>query len=330
MKIKFFVMGQWSAAFMPLHRSVTNCALFDFTRATLRELKRHKCRAPSASQPKPAFTDPLQFLLLPLLLFLLVADVSAQERLENFTNKTILVFTPHPDDDTFAVGGTMALLAKNKNRVVVVIYTNDNKGSYDQEMTSERLARIRKAEEEASCAVLGIPKENIIWLGHDDGELEYVPPKLLCGQATKIIRQYRPDAILSVDPGEWYERWHKTDHRMAAFNTIDAVRAAEFHLYYPEHLLVDKLQPYIVPNLFFFYTTTNDANYHVNIDSTLDLKIEAISKQVSQFEPAVSKYRPDWDPQELAKLKEFYRKDQDRKDGHYVETFRFAKEFNQK
>src|SRR5437667_8350752 len=133
-----------------------------------------------------------------------VLSSRAAERLENYTNKTVLIFTPHPDDDTFAVGGTMALLAKNKNRVYVVIYTNDNKGSYDQEMTSERLARIRKAEEEASCAVLGIPADHVIWMGHDDGELEYVPPKMLCGQATKIIRQHRPDAVLSVDPGEWY------------------------------------------------------------------------------------------------------------------------------
>ena len=201
-------------------------------------------------------------ILIPIVLLMSFAStVRPAERLENYTNKTVLIFTPHPDDDTFAVGGTMALLAHHRNRVVVVIYTNDNKGSYDQDMTSERLARIRKAEEEASCAVLGIPKENIIWLGHDDGELEYVPPKILCGQVAKIIRQYRPDAILSVDPGEWHERWHKTDHRMAASNTIDAVRAAEFHLYYPEHLLVDKLQPYIVPNLYFFYTTTNEANY---------------------------------------------------------------------
>jgi len=258
------------------------------------------------------------------------ANARCAERLENYTNKTVLIFTPHPDDDTFAVGGTMALLAKNKNRVVVVIYTNDNKGSYDQEMTSERLARIRKAEEEASCAVLGIPRTNIIWLGHDDGELEYVPPKMLCGQATKIIRQYRPDAVLSVDPGEWYERWHKTDHRMAAFNTIDAVRAAEFHLYYPEHLLVDKLQPYIVPNLYFFYTTTNEANYFVNIDSTFELKIEAISKQVSQFEPAITKYRSDWDADSLKKLKEEYHLEHEKKDGHYVESFRYATGFNQK
>src|SRR5438477_6642482 len=158
-----------------------------------------------------------RILLLTSLILCHACSARAAERLENYTNKTVLIFTPHPDDDTFAVGGTLALLAKNKNRVVVVIYTNDNKGSYDQDMTSERLARIRKAEEEASCAVLGIPKENILCLGHNDGELEYVPPKMLCGQAAKIIRQYRPEAVLSVDPGEWYERWHKTDHRMAAF-----------------------------------------------------------------------------------------------------------------
>src|SRR5712675_27017 len=95
-------------------------------------------------------------LILSLLFAFLASSSRAAERLENYTNKTVLIFTPHPDDDTFAVGGTMALLAKNKNRVIVVIYTNDNKGSYDQDMTSERLARIRKAEEEASCAVLGI------------------------------------------------------------------------------------------------------------------------------------------------------------------------------
>src|SRR5437667_12889081 len=115
-----------------------------------------------------------------------VLSSRAAERLENYTNKTVLIFTPHPDDDTFAVGGTLALLAKNKNRVVIVIYTNDNKGSYDQDMTSERLARIRKAEEEASCAVLGIPRENILWLGHDDGDREYVPATMLVGQVTKI------------------------------------------------------------------------------------------------------------------------------------------------
>lgn len=250
------------------------------------------------------------------------------DRIENWRGKTVMVFTPHPDDDLFGCGGTLALLARNGNKIIIVIYTNDNKGSFDLEMTSERLARIRKAEEEASCAVLGIPKENIIWMGYEDGELEYAEPKALCGQATKLIRQHRPDVLFSIDPGEWYERWHKSDHRMAAFNTIDAVRAAEFHLYYPEHLLVDNLKPYKVPLLMFYYAA-NEANYQVDITDVLDLKITAASKQVSQFEPSINKYRPDWDPKDLEKLIAGFKARAPKKDGRYIESFRRATGFNQ-
>jgi LmbE family N-acetylglucosaminyl deacetylase len=256
--------------------------------------------------------------------------VQAQEqRLEELRNKTILVFTPHPDDDVFGAGGTIALLNRNHNKVFIVIYTNDDKGSYDPEMTSQHLARIRKAEEEASEGLLGTPRENITWMGYDDGMLEYAPQPKLVEEATAIIRRIRPDVLLSVDPGEWYERWHKTDHRMAAFNTIDAVRAAEFWLYFPNQRLQQGLEPYKVPAMYFFYPAPVEANYWVNIDSVADLKAEAAAKQVSQFDPAMNKYRPDWDPADLARAQEEMEREQPRKDGHYVEAFRRATGFNQ-
>ena len=267
------------------------------------------------------------FLLSLSLLLLINASVPAQERIEQWKGKTVMVFTPHPDDDLFGCGGTLALLAKNGNKIIIVIYTNDNKGSFDLEMTSERLARIRKAEEEAAMEVLGIPKANIYWMGYDDGELEYAEPKALCGQATKLIRQHRPDVVFSIDPGEWYERWHKTDHRMAAFNTADAIRAAEFHLYYPEHLLVDGLKPFKVPLMMFYYAA-NDANYWVDITEVADQKIKAVTKHVSQFEPSINKYRADWDSQDLAKLVEYLKGRATKKDGKYVEAFRRATGFN--
>lgn len=262
-----------------------------------------------------------------LLLLGVLCPVHAQERIEEWRGKTVMVFTPHPDDDLFGCGGTLSLLAKNGNKIIIVIYTNDNKGSFDLEMTSERLARIRKAEEEAAMAVLGVPKENILWLGYDDGELEYAPPKILCGQATKLIRQYRPDVLFSIDPGEWYERWHKSDHRMGAFNTIDAVRAAEFHLYYPEHLLTDGLKPYKVPLLMFYYAA-NEANYWVDITDVFEKKVDAVTKHVSQFEPSINKYRPDWDPKDLEQLKTYLRGRATKKDGRYVEAFRKATGYN--
>src|SRR5689334_7437846 len=142
-------------------------------------------------------------------------------------NKTVLLFTPHPDDDTFCCAGTLALLAKQHNNIHIVLYTNDDKGSYDLEMTSQRLAQIRGAEEEEACRILGIPKENIHWFQFHDGMLEYANPFDLVEQATKVLRTYRPDIVMTIDPGSSYVRWHKTDHRMSANSTLDAISAAE-------------------------------------------------------------------------------------------------------
>jgi LmbE family N-acetylglucosaminyl deacetylase len=267
--------------------------------------------------------------ILLVVLFSLTTLYAQQTRLENLQNKTILLFTPHPDDDVFGAGGTIALLNRNHNKVFIVVYTNDDKGSYDPEMNSQRLAGIRRAEQEASEGMLGTQKENILWMGYDDGMLEYAAQPKLTEEATAIIRRIRPDVLLSVDPGQWYERWHKSDHRMAAFNTIDAVRAAEFWLYFPNQKLQQGLQPYKFPEMYFYYPSPQEADYFVNIDSVADLKFDAAAKQVSQFEPAVNKYRPDWTPEDLKKAKDEMRKEQPKKAGHYVEAFRYATGFVQ-
>jgi hypothetical protein len=116
---------------------------------------------------------------------------------------------------------------------------------------------------------------------------------------------------------------------MAAFNTIDAIRAAEFWLYFPNQKLQQGLQPYKVPEIYFFYPSPQEANYFVNIDSVANLKFDAALKQVSQFEPAINKYRPGWDLKDYSQAKEELRSEQPRKDGHYVEAFRYATGFNQ-
>lgn len=254
------------------------------------------------------------------------AQPAAFEKLEK---KTILLFSPHPDDDTFCCAGTLALLARRQNNIHIVIYTNDDKGSYDLDMTSERLARIRKAEEEEASRIIGIPKQNIHWMQYHDGMLEYASARDLVEQATKIIRTFRPDVVMLIDPGSEQVRWHKTDHRMAANNTMDAIRAAEWHLYFPNQRLHDGLEPWKVPAMAFYYVTPSDANYWVNIDAVIDLKLDAALAHVSQWEPSIRKYRPDWDPKVRRELKDRLRARALKKDGHFVEAFRLSSEFNQ-
>jgi len=263
------------------------------------------------------------------LLFSALNVLAQPPRIEDIKGKTILLFTPHPDDDAFCCAGTLALLARNGNNIRVVIYTNDDKGSYDPDMTSERLARIRKAEEEEGNRIVGIPKENLIWLGHHDGMLEYVDNKGLVEQVTAILRRFRPDIVMTVDPGADHVRWHKSDHRMAGMATLDAIRAAEWHLYFPNQRLQLGLEPWRVPAFLFFYTLEKDANFTVDIESVLDKKINASLAHVSQFEPGVHKYRPDWTPEDRRKAEQEVRAMIVRRNGRHVELFRYATDFNQ-
>lgn len=248
-------------------------------------------------------------------------DVADADRVEQFSGKTILVFTPHPDDETFSMGGTLAKLVDNGNKVVIVIYTNDNKGSLDQEMTRERLAQIRRAEEEEACRILGIPAENIVWLGYEDGDLEYADPRVLRGEVSRLMKIHRPDAVFSPDPGEKWVEWHKTDHRMAANITEDAFIAAEWHLYYPQHLLDEKLQPYNVPAVYYYYSQT--PNYEIDISEAFDRKIDACAAHVSQFEPSVSKYTPDMPKETREGIRAGFSR-YNKQGKKYVERFRRA------
>jgi LmbE family N-acetylglucosaminyl deacetylase len=66
----------------------------------------------------------------------------------------------------------------------------------------------------------------------------------------------------------------------------------------------------------------------VDISDVIEQKIKAITKHVSQFEPSIDKYRPDWDPKDLAALVEYLKGRGTKKDGKVVEAFRRATGFN--
>ncbi len=206
-----------------------------------------------------------------------------------WTNKTIMWIGPHQDDEGGSLG-TLALLKANGNKIIMLWYTTGNKGSRDSSMTSEKLAQIRKAESENACKEMGITPANdtFIWLGYPDGMLEYVPALELTEKVCRIIRQYHPDAVFSMDPGTTYTRWHKTDHRASAFITVDAARAAAYFLYFPSQYTHEGLQPYTVRD-FLFYSTV-EPNYKVDVTSVSDKKIRSRAWYVSQFGEGNMKY----------------------------------------
>ncbi|MCG2769484.1 MAG: PIG-L family deacetylase, partial [Anaerolineae bacterium] len=134
---------------------------------------------------------------------------------ENGVPESAMVITAHPDDAEFTVAGTVAAWARAGCTVTYVVCTDGNAGSHEPSMTSEKLAKVRRAEQRAACATLGVSE--VVFLGYDDGQLQ--PTLDLRRDLVRAIRLHKPEAVITWNPMRLFVRddyINHPDHRAAA------------------------------------------------------------------------------------------------------------------
>jgi LmbE family N-acetylglucosaminyl deacetylase len=204
-----------------------------------------------------------------------------EDKTEN--KKIVMVIAAHPDDSEFGSGGTIAKWVREGQQVICVVCTNGDKGTSDDSMTSEKLARIREQEQREAAKVLGVSE--VIFLGYPDGGLEDTAE--FRGKLVRLLRKYRPDVVITHDPKLRY-MGHR-DHRIAGIVAMDAIFPySRDHLFYPEHK-AEGLLPHKVKEVYF--TGTEDPDIFIDISETFETKVKAISCHVSQ----VGERSKDWE-----------------------------------
>lgn len=242
---------------------------------------------------------------------------------EKWTGKTVMLIGAHADDDALS-HGTLAMLQAHGNQVYVVTLTTGNVGTQDAKLSRLQLAEIRRQEELAALKELGIPGEHYINLGYDDGLLEFEDRKAVVENLVRLIRKLRPDVLFAWDPGKNYQRWHKSDHRAAAYLAADAARAAMWRLLFEGQITQEELKEYMIPE----YMLYNDYDYQdenlwVDISEYVQQRVNAGAHYISQFGPGWKNYNPQPSAAEIqemkARVKDFMRM----RDGKPVEGFRY-------
>ena len=127
----------------------------------------------------------------------------------------ILAFFAHPDDETFGIGGTMALYAAAGHAVRVVCATDGDSGlNRVDEHDTERLNELRVEELKAACRQLGILEP--IFLGYRDSGMAGTPendhPDSLhqadidevVTKFAEIMESEQPDVVITFDSTGWY------------------------------------------------------------------------------------------------------------------------------
>ena len=122
----------------------------------------------------------------------------------------ILAIGAHPDDTDILCGGTLALYAQAGHEVTVAIATNGNAGSAT--LGRDEIARIRRAEAERSCAIIGA---GLIWMDFDDEWLFDDRPTRT--RFIDAIRESAPDIVIAHSTNDYHP-----DHRIAGQVASDA------------------------------------------------------------------------------------------------------------
>ncbi len=198
--------------------------------------------------------------------------------------KRVLVIAAHPDDADFGAAGTVSLWSSEGWEFYYLVCTNGAKGSEDENITPAQLIELRRKEQRAAAAILGV--KEVFFLDYEDGEL--TPSRAFLGDVVRCIREVRPDAVFTHDPETIIVNnsfVNHSDHRATGLTAIDAVYpAARDRLNFPEQI-AEGLQPHKVSAVYIWGAGADKMNYDVDITDAIEAKLACLRAHASQFTP---------------------------------------------
>jgi LmbE family N-acetylglucosaminyl deacetylase len=190
-----------------------------------------------------------------------------------------LVVVAHPDDVDFWAGGTVACWTSAGIAVTYCVLTDGDSGGFDPRIPRSAIPDIRRAEQEAAAIELGV--SDVRFFGYPDGRLE--ASYALRRDITRVIRQVRPQRVLTWTP-EWsWRRFHRNhpDHRAVGEAVLSAVFPdARNPFAHPKLLSEEGLEPWEVDEVWLMGSPS--PNHYVDITDTFERKVAALRAHGSQ------------------------------------------------
>ncbi len=223
--------------------------------------------------------------------------------------ESAMAIVAHPDDIEFSCAGTLARWAKDGARISYVICTSGDVGFDEPNMTKEEAAQIREAEQLAAADSVGASE--VIFLHEPDGLLQ--PTIELRKKLVREIRRFQPEVVMCGDPtivwaGNDYI--NHPDHRAAATAALDATFPAAGQPQLFEELAQEGFLAHKPRKV--YVTSWRGADYFVDIEDTIEIKIDALRAHKSQMK--------DWDPEDF--IRKWAAESGEGKEMTYAEGFR--------
>lgn len=133
--------------------------------------------------------------------------------------RRVLAVVAHPDDESFGLGGLLALLSASGVPTAVLCFTHGEMSTLHGRPGDLHIVRAS----ELACATRELGVERVELAGHPDGSLDGVPVSRLAAEVTRVMGEHRPTHLLVFDLGG--VTGHR-DHRSATDAALFAARDA--------------------------------------------------------------------------------------------------------
>jgi len=144
---------------------------------------------------------------------------SAEDGVEARGPRHVVAIVAHPDDEAWALGGTLAVFARRGHTVTVLAATSGEAGWIHGKRGVADAAALRRAELSASCQVLGanVPE----FMGWSDGGLANLDSDQAIAALRARLHELAPDVIVGLGPDGGYGH---IDHTVLCRFVRDAAR----------------------------------------------------------------------------------------------------------
>jgi LmbE family N-acetylglucosaminyl deacetylase len=201
----------------------------------------------------------------------------------------ILTIFPHPDDSAFFAAGTLARWAAEGHHVTSVCVTSGNLGTLRPDLSPQQVADDRARQQRAADAILGV--QETVTLGYPDGGFIEAAP--LREELVRVIRRYRPDRVLTLDPWVRYEV--HPDHALVSRMACEAAAFAAFPLLHPDQA-AGGLAPHSPSEVWLMGLLGRRPNCFVDIAATIDTKVAAFLEFDTTLAILAAMFAPQIDP----------------------------------
>jgi LmbE family N-acetylglucosaminyl deacetylase len=190
----------------------------------------------------------------------------------------ILVVVAHPDDVDFGAGGTVAAWVESGIEVSYCIVTDGDAGGHDPSVAREEIPAIRRAEQTAAAKELGV--SDLTWLGYPDGQV--MVSLALRRDIARVIRQVRPQRVVSPSPERYYARVFAShpDHLAVGEATLCAVYPDSRNPFAFPELAAGGFEAHVVDQVWVVGGPSPDT--YVDVTDTFDKKVAALRAHASQ------------------------------------------------